>query len=499
MTAAEPPRGDPAAADPAAAWAEDDSESCLCLVAGYAKTSGLIATVTSEAEKRIMRSPLLGDFLQLRYVDLGPPPGDVGDRSRPVRNLSAELMTAGGSAGRSHFALVVLASSATTIERLLASCAAEPFLAGLRIRFAGIAGQDDRAAGARVAGIVSSATGKWGAPGLVDALYRQCDELPRYFAARGEPGLTRLEVAALRRAHGARADVDRTGGTSDDGREAEADALGDPDLNAAPSGTPVVAGAVVRDGDAGARAGAGAATVAAETAVAAEAAQSPGGRRAGPAVSRWLPALPWRGGQQQPDPAAQPVPAPATAGLVYLLVVGEPDSADDPALGRLQEALVELDKRLASQRVCAYRVRLVHGHDSALRGELRDAGALRRRAARRSARADDFGALLTGVLASLRRDGAQLEAVARAAGQAVTRPVVVIFTTDPPMADRSSAAAFGDLAAAAAVVWVVPANSQGLVSPTFASRPTVAVIGEHPAVAEDIWDLLSAAGAYAQA
>ena len=79
-----------------------------------------------------MRSPLLGDFLQLRYVDLGPPPGDVGDRSRPVRNLSAELMTAGGSAGRSHFALVVLASSATTIERLLASCAAEPFLAGLR-------------------------------------------------------------------------------------------------------------------------------------------------------------------------------------------------------------------------------------------------------------------------------------------------------------------------------------------------------------------------------
>ena len=267
----------------------------------------------------------------------------------------------------------------------------------------------------------------------------------------------------------------------------------------------MVVGAVVRDGDAGAGDGAygsgpgDGATVAAETAVAAEAAQSAGGRRTGPAVSRWLPTLPWRGGQQQPDPAAQPVPAPATAGLVYLLVVGEPDSADDPALGRLQEALVELDKRLASQRVCAYRVRLVHGHDSALRGELRDAGALRRRAARRSARADDFGALLTGVLASLRRDGAQLEAVARAAGQAVTRPVVVIFTTDPPMADRGSAAAFGELAAAAAVVWVVPANSQGLVSPTFASRPTVAVIGEHPAVAEDIWDLLSAAGAYAQA
>jgi len=465
VTAAEPPDGDLGGADPGVAGGEDDSEGCLCLVAGYAKTSGLIATVTSEAEKRIMRSPMLGDFLQLRYVDLGPPPGDVGDRSRPVRNISAELMTAGGSAGRSHFALVVFASSATTIERLLASCAAEPFLAGLRIRFAGIAGQDDRAPGARFADIVSSATGKWGAPGLVDALYRRCDELPRYFAARGEPGLTRDEVAAVQQAYGATAVVDRTETTSDDGRES--DVLGDPEPDAAASGPPVVVGAVVRDDDV----------------------------RAGQAVSRWLPALRRRGGQQ----SDQPVPAPSTAGLVYLLVVGEPDSMDDPALGRLQEALVELDKRLASQRACAYRVRLVHGDDNALHGEVRDAGALSRRAAKRSARADDFGALLKGVLASLRRDGAQVEAVAKAAGQAVTRPVVVIVTADPPMADRSSAAAFADLAAAAAIVWVVPANSQGLVSPTFASRPTVAVIGEHPALTEDIWDLLSAAGAYAQA
>jgi len=76
---------------------------------------------------------------------------------------------------------------------------------------------------------------------------------------------------------------------------------------------------------------------------------------------------------------------------------------------------------------------------------------------------------------------------------------VVIFTADPPMADRSSALAFADLAAEAAVVWVVPANSQGLVSPTFGNAPTVAVIGEHQAVADEICGLLGAAGAYAQA
>jgi hypothetical protein len=51
----------------------------------------------------------------------------------------------------------------------------------------------------------------------------------------------------------------------------------------------------------------------------------------------------------------------------------------------------------------------------------------------------------------------------------------------------------------AAVVWVVPANSQALVSPAFANAPSVAVIGEHRAVADGIRDLLSAAGAYAQA
>jgi len=467
----------------AADRADDDSESCLCLVAGYAKTDGLIATVTAEAEKRIAMSPMLGDFLQLRYVDLGTQPGDVGDRSRPVAAIAAALMAAGEPAGRSHFALVVCAGSAVTIDRLLASCAAEPFLARLRIRFVGIAGQDDRELGAGFADILSSPTGKWGAPGLVDALHRQCDELPHYFAARGEPGLTRVELAALRRAYGASGETGEADRAPEGGQEA--DDLGDAGPSA--GAPPVIVGAVVRDGDADA-------DVDADI----DAAGPAAGRGAGPAFLRRLPAIRWRAGQQ-PAAASPAAAAPKTAGLVYLLVVGEPDSMDDPALGRLQETLVEVDKKLASQQACAYRVRLVHGDDGALRGDLRAAGQLSRRAARRSARADDFGALLKSVLTSLRRDSLLVEADAKVEGQAVAPPVVVIFTADPPMADRSSTAAFAELTAAAAVVWVVPANSQGLVSPAFANGPTVAVIGEHPMVTDDIWDLLGAAGAYAQA
>jgi hypothetical protein len=67
------------------------------------------------------------------------------------------------------------------------------------------------------------------------------------------------------------------------------------------------------------------------------------------------------------------------------------------------------------------------------------------------------------------------------------------------VADRSSAVAFAELAAEAAVVWVVPANSQGLVSAAFANGPAVAVIGEHRAVSDEICELLTAAGAYPQA
>jgi hypothetical protein len=459
----------------------DDAEGCLCLVGGYAKQDALIARVAAEAQQRVMMSPMLADVLQLRFVDLGPEPGQVGDRFRPVRRITAELLAAKESAGRRHFALIVIAKSAMMIEGLLGTCAAEPFLAGLRIRYVGIASSDDRQPGTGFADIVSSPTGKWGGRELVDVLRRQCDELPRFFTVGGDPGLTRAEFAALRQAHNAGRD---DGGPLDESRESDI-------LDAADShtGTPapadVVPGAVVNDRDAVPTVDA--AAVADPAAVA---------RRPRLAISRLLPGLPWRGGPQ-PAETGPPDPTPKTTGLVYLLIVGEPDSMDDPALGSLRAALVAVDRKLAAQRVCGYRVRLVHGDDRELRGELRDAGQLSRRSARRTVKADDFCALLNGVLASLRRDGVQTEAVAKVEGQAVARPAVIIFSADPPLADRRSTAAFADLAMEAAVVWVVPANAQGLVSPAFANQPTVAVIGEHQAVADDIWDLLRASEAYA--
>ena len=176
-----------------------------------------------------MMSPALGDFLQLRYVDLGPQPGQVGDRSRPVRRIVADLMTVQETAGRSHFALIVIAKSATTIEELLGSCAAEPFLARLRMRLAGIASSDDREpeeTTSRKSRVHPRAPGGTERE-LVDALHQRCEELPRYFAARGEPGLTRTDLAAIRHDHAQPA-------ADGDGQESEAERRPRQDIRARP-------------------------------------------------------------------------------------------------------------------------------------------------------------------------------------------------------------------------------------------------------------------------
>ncbi|MCW2930717.1 MAG: hypothetical protein JWM19_1679 [Actinomycetia bacterium] len=475
MTAGDPLTG---SLGPFAALVDDDTEGCLCLVAGYAKDDGLIARVTAEAERRVMMSPALGDFLQLRYVDLGPQPGQAGDRSRPVRRIVADLMAVKETAGRSHFALIVIAKSAMTIEGLLGSCAAEPFLAGLRMRFVGIASSDDRNQRSGFAGITSSPTGSWrNERELIDALRQRCEELPRYFAARGEPGLTSGEVAALRHAQAQPA-------ADSGGPEGGAD--GAPDLTPVPDvlDDPPEADGMAADQDA--------APVDATDSAPAE---SAAGRPAAISASRWLPGVPWRRAKQAANPSDMGAPAPARTamGLVYLLMIVDHDAAPDPALGRLQAALLAVDRRLAAEPFRGYQVRAIHGSDGDLRGELLDAGRLVRRAAKRSVKTGDFTAVLKGIRASLRHDGGIVAAIATAAGLTVVPPTVVIFTADPPMADLGAAAVFGDLAAEAMVVWVVPGKLEGLVSPAFGTACGAAVLGEHEAVAGEILDLMHSA------
>ena len=465
-----------------ATFVDDDTEACLCLVVGYAKEDGLIARVTAEAERRVMMSPALGDFLQLRYLDIGPQPGQAGDRSRPVLRIVADLLAAQETAGRSHFALIVIAKSAMTIEGLLGSCAAESFLAGLRIRFAGIASSDDRDPdrGDSFAEITSSPTGSWrNERELVDALHQRCEELPRYFAGRGEPGLTRAELAAIRQAR-AQHEAGYVGPADD--------VAGPPDETPAPD--------VLDDapGPAGTAPDREPAPV--DTAESGPA-QSPAGRLVPGRGSRWLSGIPrWRvkhavkAGNPSAAASEAPAAAPTSMGLVYLLMTVDQDAAADPALGRLQDALLDVDRRLAAQPFCGYQVRVIHGSDGELRGELQDAGRVGRRDAKRAVKTDDFTTVLKGIRGSLRRDRGLVQTIATAAGLTVVPAAVIIFTPDPPVADLSAAAEFGDLAAEATVVWVVPGKLEGLLSPAFGATCGAMVLGEHQAVADEVLDVL---------
>lgn len=445
--------------DPIAVYDDDSTEACRCLVVGYAKDDGLIARVAAEAERLVTLSPALSDFLQLEHVDLGPQPGQAGDRLRPVRRIVAGLLTERETAGRNHYALVVIAKSAVDIENLLGSCAADPFLAGLRMRFVGIASSDDRQQDNRFADIKTSPAGSWRSEReLVDTLYRRCEELPSYLAARGEAGLTRGELAARR--HARAGDVAGRGG--DDG-----DALAGPDVPDVMDHAPA--------------------------------------RPAAPLPPRvasaygWRPGIPWRRRKQAAgggDPAAAAPPAPSVPprtalALVYLLLVVDQDGVtDDPALGRLRSLLLEVDRQLAAQPSCGYHVRLVHGNDGDLHGELQEAGNLGRRGAKRSVKTADFTAVLKSVRSSLHRDCGLVETIGKAAGLSVAPPAVILVTADPPMADLRAAAEFGGLAAEAIVMWVVPENLEQLVSPAFGPAGGAAVIGEHHAAAGEVLRLI---------
>jgi hypothetical protein len=446
--------------------ADDDSQHCLCLVASFSRRAELIAKVTAEVEHRVSLSPVLGDSLALRFVDLGPEPGQAGDRHRPVRKVAAELAAPGSAAGRSHFGLIVIDKSASTIEQVLASCGAEPFLAGFRMRFAGIASNDDRAGDGPHGDIVASPHGAWRDPAdLVAALHRQCEELLRYFAARREPGLTPAELDTLKRGYDP-ADDDAAGPTGDE-TAGPADVL-DP-------ATPVTWPRPAAEGP-----------PAPVPPVEPDAEGRPANARPAGVMSRMLSEAPWRRRTQtEPDGAAPS----AAVGLVYLLTLAEPNTDRDQALPGLRDVLQAVDSNLAGRPDCAYEVRLVHGDDHRLRGDRQPAGLLSRRALRRDLRVTRFDEVLTSVRALLQRDLAEIGTAAGGIGVQVVRPAVILVAADPPIADRHSVVAFGELAAEATVIWLVPRKTEGLVNPAFGEQAPALVLTESQSAADRICDI----------
>jgi len=458
-----------------AGLAGDDSESCLCLVASYSKRAELIAKVAAETEQRVNLSPVLGDFLALRYLDLGPEPGQVGDWQCPVRKVAAELHAAEFAAGQNHFALIVIDKSATTIEQVLGSCGAEPFVAGFRMRLAGIASNDDRTDSECHTDIVASPNGAWSDPAdLVAALHWQCEDLLRYFAARREPGLTPVEIDSLKRAY-APADGDDGADSPEDQAAGPTDLLdpANPATWSPPSDT---------------RASSEPLPVPPLPAVPTDPGRPAAPARLVGAVSRLLPGAPWRRGQQS-TPLAATTP-PDSLGLIYFLTLTEHGMGEGLGQDRLHAVLRDVDKSLAAQPNRAYQVKLLYGSDDKLRGDRQPAGLLNRRVVRRSVAVTHFDEVVTSVRASLRRDLAEVGITATGMNVPVDRPAVILLTTDPPIADRRSVGAFRELAAEATIIWLVPRKTEGLVNPVFGDRGPAVVLGESDSVADRVCEIV---------
>ena len=242
------------------------------------------------------------------------------------------------------------------------------FLVRLRMRFAGIASSDDRAQANDPMEITSSPVGSWqNERELVDALRQRCEELPRYFAARGERGLTRAEFVALQHDQ-----VEAT--TNGDGVEGDG--------------------------------------------------STPPDERPAPDVLDEAPEAAGTAGDQDAHPIGDK--APAESAVVRLTAIKDsrwlPGSPGGTGSKR--------------QRVNRVRQARAPGRETA-------------------SQTGDFTAVLKDIRGSLHRDRRLIQTVAMSAGLSVTPPTDVIFTADPPMADLDAATVFGDLAAEAAVVWVV--------------------------------------------
>lgn len=467
---------------------DPDAEGCLCLVVSFAGAARTIGEVTAEAARRVAMSPVLSDFIEFRFAELGPRPAHGDDRSDAIRRVTEALLDAPVTAGRSYFALVVVDGSAMTAGNVLTGCAISPLLAALRMRYLGICNSDDRPhARADPDGfapdIVTSPSGIWTRrQDLVDVLRRFAGELQQHFAARYESGLSAAEIEAIRAKYGQPAASEAAAGDSEGATGSQsaaaaatvaatvaatavaatavagtavaqtapdpaadllaedlraADLLADGAAEADHPGQADGQGASGRDRETPATAASGtsgdgapelvpAARAAVPSPAEADEAQ-PGSRR-----KRWITGLRRKKVQRQDEDPGEA--GPKTEALAYLLVLGDlvlgdETLGDEAALNQGRSALLETDKAIAGLPGFAYRTRVLYGDEEGLRGDLRDAGSLTRRDVRRTVASADFAAVLEGIGAWLRRDG-----VPPPMADSVPSPIA--DGASPPTADR---------------------------------------------------------------
>lgn len=471
-----------------------DTQGCRLVVVSYEVAAPLVSAATAETARRIMGAPALGDFVELRFVDMGPRPEPPGNRSAAARLILEELLAPGGDSGRNYFAIAVADRSAAEVELILTECVNTPFLNLLPVHVHGIASVDDRRSPSEVvsgASIAIATSGAWNYSDLVDELRRHANELLVHFAAGGQ-GLSHSQLDSLRDSYEQYILLGHGEESAEEPGAAVPDEL--PAVPAPPALPDILAPEPPPSAARAATAPAEASTGEATTGARSTAPDLPTPAAAPPPVApplmrlpRWLPGPPWRRGKQPESGPGAPAEAPSAPGLAYLLITGN-EIADDPASWqRSRAALLRLDAQIAAIPRAAYQVRVLQGDEEALHGELREAGQFAKKDLKHPVTDTDFAAVLDEMRALLRRDITRVTA----SGEHLARRVVVIFAADPPLADSITADVFSRLAQQATIVWVLPKPAVAMLSRSFTESPHVHVLIEHDDVADEIAALLS--------
>ncbi|MEV7806959.1 hypothetical protein AB0O28_28825 [Microbispora sp. NPDC088329] len=491
---------------------ESDSQGCLLVVASYADLASTLERVTKDAATRLLMSPVIGDFIELRLVDLGHrPPGD-GVPAAAVERIVNEITRPAGGASENYFGLLVVDGSAATVERLLDACRADRTMAALPLRCRGFAAKDDRHIGDTQTGmesaegreevappaagsvdIVVPEAGRWTRRGMVDDLKRYAEDLLHHFATTHVSGLTGDDLDSIRRA--------RTSSPEDGDVEADdvvldlepaAGVANEPAADqplpgnrpSSESVVPALSSAAVAPSahpmpPAGSAGAPSKPVIAARLRPAAPVSAVTVLRRLAGRLLRRPPAAP-----ADPLPVATapaPYEADGAVALVYLAIAEGVTVDDSDAWRRGRSLIQEIDKRIAAIPGAAYRIRVVTSLDEPAERAPRPPGELSRRDIRRSASRFDFIELLVKLKAQISGD---LATIGGSPPPAV-RPAVVVFAADVPMGDVVTMQEYLELVGTASVIWITPLESSALLSPEFAVDG-VRVLTDHDGIADEV-------------
>lgn len=464
--------------------AEPDSQGCLLVVTSYADLADVIEPIVAIAATRIASAPMLGDFIEIRYVSSGPRPSESEDRDEATSRLVIDLTCPATGAAENYFALAAVDESATSISRLLADCAADPVIIQLRTKSRGFAIEDGKEPGlgranpgdqAWTPDIVLSPPGGWTKKTLTDALWHYANQLLVDIASAGTPGLQPAQLARIR-AEDDRIPVPRRE-VPDDDLVLDLRPPPAPDQAAPDQAAPAPGGDPTPD------------VLPRQRFARPLIPRWPASRRAGPEAASRDPAAQSVAGSAaalgNPQPAKQVAYSPP-AMLLFMTLFGSSTGQQD-CWRQSRSVLLKIDERMAVTPALGYWVRAFSAAEKLPHSELKPAGQLSKRDLRRPDRSLDFGPLLRTVLMTLTRD----MRTTRRSAAVTAKPAVIFCPVAAPLADAVSMRAYTELTERALVLWIVSEQVNTLLSPDFGAGGARTFV-DQPDVSDEISELLVA-------